>query len=138
MLHLHIVHTLLCCVLCLAAHTATRHKASTMLYASCNPLNSDTCTHRESVTAGQEYLALSLTPLLSLHIRPAPLGLGGGAEGAHMAGHAASKGRDNAPLDAVPPLQSRDDPALAVLVGQADQLLSQPLKLLLLDANVPA
>lgn len=90
------------------------------------------------MTTRQEYLALPLTPLLSLHISPAPLGVGGGAEGTHMTGHATSKGRDNAALDAVATLQGRHNPALAVFVGQADQLLSEPLKLFLLDANVPA
>lgn len=58
------------------------------------------------MTAQQEYLALPLTLLLCLHISPAPVGLGGGAEGAHMTGHTASKCRDNAALDAVASLQS--------------------------------
>ena len=88
--------------------------------------------------AQHEYLALPLPLLLGLHICPAPLSFAWGAESTYMAGYTASKGRDYAALGTVASLQRRHNPALAILVGQADQLLCQPLKLLLLNANVSA
>lgn len=81
------------------AHCHTKHKPVCLV---CVPPESVGKVNKEKpATVGQEYLALPLAPLLSLHISPAPVGVGGGAESPHMTGHAASKGRDNAALDAV-------------------------------------
>ena len=68
-------------------------------------LGQSECTLDAAVEGGGRalcgYLALPLTKLLSLDIRPAPLSLAGAGEGAYMAGYTARKGRDDAPLDAI-------------------------------------
>ena len=51
------------------------------------------------------HLALLLPLLLSFDVIPAPLGMSWSAEGPHMTGNAAGKGRDDPPLDAVAPFQ---------------------------------
>ena len=51
------------------------------------------------------HLALLLSLLLSFDVSPAPLGVSWSTEGPHMTGNAAGKGRDDPPLDAVPPFQ---------------------------------